>query len=91
MHHNSNLIFIVCYSFSFKALESLIFPIFYYTQYYFHDILISVFSVSFNGPEPPQLGDRVVNLYATGVPFGLRGTIVAIHSNTGYTEVNILD
>lgn len=49
-----------------------------------------MFLVSFNGSEPPQLGDRVVNLYATGVPFGLRGTIVAIHSNTGYTEVNIL-
>lgn len=48
-----------------------------------------MFLVSFNGSEPPQLGDRVVNLYATGVPFGLRGTIVAIHSNTGYTEVNI--
>ena len=54
-----------------------------------HDILIFVFLVSFNGSEPPELGDRVVNLYATGVPFGLRGTIVAIHSNTGYTEVNI--
>lgn len=44
-------------------------------------------TVSYNGTEPPKLGDRIVNLYATGVPFGLRGTIVAIHSNTGYAEV----
>ena len=37
--------------------------------------------------EPPVLGDRVVNLTSTGVPFGLKGTVIAIHSNTGYTEV----
>ena len=42
--------------------------------------------VSYNGPEAPRLGDRVVNLHATGVPFGLKGTVVAIHSNTGYVE-----
>ena len=41
---------------------------------------------SYNGPEAPRLGDRVVNLHATGVPFGLKGTVVAIHSNTGYVE-----
>jgi 5'-3' exoribonuclease 1 len=27
----------------------------------------------------PQLGDRVVNLCANGVPFGVRGTVVAVH------------
>ena len=42
--------------------------------------------MSHNGTEPPRLGDRVVNLHATGVPFGLRGTVVAIHTNTGYVE-----
>jgi Xrn1 SH3-like domain len=47
-------------------------------------------TVSYNGTEPPKLGDRIVNLYATGVPFGLRGTIVAIHSNTGYAEVSAI-
>jgi Xrn1 SH3-like domain len=37
---------------------------------------------------PPRLGDRVVNLTATGVPFGLRGTVVVIHSSTEYVEVS---
>ena len=27
-----------------------------------------------------------MNLYATGVPFGLRGTFVAIHNNSGFVE-----
>ena len=35
----------------------------------------------------PRLGDRVVNLNATGIPFGQRGTVVAVHSSTGYVEV----
>jgi hypothetical protein len=43
--------------------------------------------LSYNGTAAPLLGDRVVNLSATGVPFGLRGTVVAMHSNTGYVEV----
>ena len=29
--------------------------------------------------ESPQLGDRILNLAADGIPFGLRGTVVAIH------------
>jgi hypothetical protein len=37
--------------------------------------------------EPPELGDRVMNLVATGVPFGLKGTVITIHSGTGYVEV----
>ena len=37
--------------------------------------------------EPPRLGDRVMNLTSTGVPFSLIGTVVAIHNNTGYVEV----
>jgi hypothetical protein len=28
---------------------------------------------------PPELGDRVTNLCASGIPFGARGTVVAIH------------
>lgn len=37
----------------------------------------------------PDLGDRVVNLCADGIPFGARGTIVGIHkaSTTGSVEV----
>eukprot|EP00604_Paraphysomonas_vestita_P004311 CAMPEP_0174825532 /NCGR_PEP_ID=MMETSP1107-20130205/42851_1 /TAXON_ID=36770 /ORGANISM="Paraphysomonas vestita, Strain GFlagA" /LENGTH=807 /DNA_ID=CAMNT_0016057237 /DNA_START=2410 /DNA_END=4834 /DNA_ORIENTATION=- len=38
-------------------------------------------------PNPPELGDRVINLVATGVPFGLKGTVITIHSGTGYVEV----
>lgn len=37
--------------------------------------------------EPPSLGDRIVNLTSTGVPIGLKGTVVSIHSNTGFVEV----
>lgn len=37
--------------------------------------------------DPPELGDRVMNLIATGVPFGLKGTVITIHSGTGYVEV----
>lgn len=32
-----------------------------------------------NDDEAPELGDRVVNLCANGIPFGARGTIVGIH------------
>jgi len=35
----------------------------------------------------PKLGDRVANMTNVVVPFGLRGTIVAIHPSTGYVEV----
>lgn len=37
--------------------------------------------------DPPNLGDRVVNLSSIGVPFGLRGTVVGIHSHSGYVDV----
>lgn len=40
--------------------------------------------------DPPELGDRVMNLIATGVPFGLKGTVITIHSGSGYVEVNSL-
>lgn len=40
---------------------------------------------------PPLLGDRVVNVSSIGVPSGLIGTVVSIHSNTGYVEVQKLD
>ena len=43
--------------------------------------------LAYNGSAAPRLGDRIVNLKATGVPFGLRGTVVAMHSSTGYVEV----
>eukprot|EP00599_Poterioochromonas_sp_BG-1_P002004 CAMPEP_0173138682 /NCGR_PEP_ID=MMETSP1105-20130129/3830_1 /TAXON_ID=2985 /ORGANISM="Ochromonas sp., Strain BG-1" /LENGTH=1475 /DNA_ID=CAMNT_0014051313 /DNA_START=946 /DNA_END=5373 /DNA_ORIENTATION=- len=35
----------------------------------------------------PRLGDRIVNLTCTGVPFGLRGTVVTIHHATKFVEV----
>jgi hypothetical protein len=44
--------------------------------------------LAYNGSAAPRLGDRIVNLKATGVPFGLRGTVVAMHSSTGYVEVH---
>lgn len=44
-------------------------------------------ALSFN-EDAPILGDRVINLSSTGVPFGLRGTVVTIHKSTGYVEVN---
>ncbi|KAL7553084.1 hypothetical protein ACHAWF_016346 [Thalassiosira exigua] len=37
---------------------------------------------------PPELGDRIANLCANGVPFGARGTVVAIHDDSeGCVEV----
>lgn len=44
-----------------------------------------------NDNEAPELGDRVVNLCASGIPFGARGTVVGIHkATTGCVEV-VLD
>lgn len=42
-----------------------------------------------NNDERPQLGDRIVNLCADGVPFGARGTVIGIHEaeTTGSVEV----
>lgn len=42
-----------------------------------------------NSNEAPELGDRIVNLCADGVPFGARGTVVGIHEavTTGSVEV----
>lgn len=38
--------------------------------------------------ESPELGDRIVNLCANGLPFGARGTVVGIHEeSTGCVEV----
>lgn len=36
---------------------------------------------------PAKLGDRVVSLTAIGVPFGLKGTVIALHMSTGFVEV----
>lgn len=47
-------------------------------------LLASEHSVS----APPELGERVANLCANGVPFGARGTVVAIHDpKEGCVEV----
>eukprot|EP01038_Epipyxis_sp_PR26KG_P008199 gene8199-11090_t len=35
----------------------------------------------------PRLGDRVTNLTTSGVPFGLKGTVVTIHTTTKFVEV----
>ncbi len=43
--------------------------------------------LTYNDGLHPLLGDRVANLTSTGVPFGLRGTVVTIHKNTRYVEV----
>eukprot|EP00980_Cylindrotheca_fusiformis_P026541 scaffold16396_cov140-Cylindrotheca_fusiformis.AAC.2 len=44
-----------------------------------------------NDNEAPELGDRIVNLCATGIPFGARGTVVGIHrATTGCVEI-VLD
>jgi len=38
--------------------------------------------------DAPELGDRIVNLCANGLSFGVRGTVVGIHAeNTGCVEV----
>ena len=43
--------------------------------------------LEYNMSRKPQLGDRVINLTSVGVPFGLRGTVVVLHSHTGFVEV----
>jgi hypothetical protein len=50
------------------------------------DVLLAA---DLNNNEAPQLGDRIVNLCADGVPFGARGTVVGIHeaATTGSVEV----
>lgn len=45
----------------------------------------------FNGNAAPELGDRVVNLCANGIPFGARGTVVAIHEDTSGCVEIVLD
>ena len=41
-----------------------------------------------NDNEAPELGDRVVNLCASGIPFAARGTVVGIHkATTGCVEI----
>jgi len=41
-----------------------------------------------NDNDAPELGDRIVNLCANGIPFGIRGTIVSIHdAASGCVEV----
>ena len=39
------------------------------------------------GLRPPRQGDRAANVGSPTVPFGLRGTVVAIHASTGNVEV----
>ncbi|KAL3943983.1 MAG: hypothetical protein SGBAC_001936 [Bacillariaceae sp.] len=42
----------------------------------------------YNDSEAPELGDRIVNLCASGIPFGARGTVIGIHqATTGCVEV----
>jgi hypothetical protein len=42
-----------------------------------------------NNNEAPELGDRVANICAEGIPFGARGTVVGVHESitTGSVEV----
>lgn len=45
-------------------------------------------AADFNDSEAPELGDRVVNICAAGLPFGARGSVVGIHDpSTGCVEV----
>ena len=44
--------------------------------------------LNYNLSTPPKLGDRVINLTSTGVPFGLKGTVIVSHRATGYVEVS---
>lgn len=43
----------------------------------------------YNKNEAPELGDRIVNFCASGIPFGARGSVVGIHDavTTGCVEV----
>jgi len=42
-----------------------------------------------NNNDAPELGDRVVNICEEGIPFGAKGTVVAVHeaASTGSVEV----
>lgn len=45
-------------------------------------------AADFNDNEAPELGDRIVNICAAGLPFGARGSVVGIHDPlTGCVEV----
>lgn len=48
-----------------------------------------ILACDLNDGRGPELGDRVVNLCADGVPFGARGTVIGIHdaAKTGSVEV----
>ena len=50
------------------------------------DLLLST---DINDGEGPEIGDRIVNLCADGVPFGARGTVIGIHeaATSGSVEV----
>lgn len=52
-----------------------------------HDISSISNSSTRKGATKPRLGDRVVNLTARSVPFGIRGTVIAIHADSGCVEV----
>lgn len=52
-----------------------------------HDISSISNSSNRKGVSKPRLGDRVVNLTARSVPFGIRGTVVAIHPGSGCVEI----
>lgn len=43
-----------------------------------------------NDSEKPELGDRIVNLCADGVPFGARGTVIAVHEAATSGSVEVL-
>ncbi|CAM9192531.1 unnamed protein product, partial [Ectocarpus fasciculatus] len=45
----------------------------------------------FENPKYPRLGYRVVNVTSSLVPFGYKGTIVAIHGSSGFVEVVLFD
>jgi hypothetical protein len=44
-------------------------------------------SPNLENPSFPMLGMRVVNVTAVAIPFGLKGTVVGIHANTGYVDI----
>jgi 5'-3' exoribonuclease 1 len=43
-----------------------------------------------NDSDRPELGERIVNLCADGVPFGARGTVIAIHEAASSGTVEVL-
>ena len=48
-----------------------------------------ILATDINDGEGPEIGDRVVNLCADGVPFGARGTVIGIHeaATSGSVEI----